>query len=105
MDDANRDGNTTRALVGWAFRHDIDEIFAVVRPGNTRAGATVRRNGMEWVGRPANTSAVAAGVPTPPRRLHPAAATTPPPNPRPSDPSDWLEPEVVNQDGLGPSQH
>jgi RimJ/RimL family protein N-acetyltransferase len=41
---------TTRALAGWAFSHDVDEIFAVVRPGNTRAATTVRRNGMEWVG-------------------------------------------------------
>jgi len=41
---------TTRALANWAFSHDVDEIFAVVRPGNTRAAATVRRNGMEWVG-------------------------------------------------------
>jgi RimJ/RimL family protein N-acetyltransferase len=41
---------TTYALADWAFRHDVDEIFAVVRPGNTRAAATVRRNGMHWVG-------------------------------------------------------
>jgi RimJ/RimL family protein N-acetyltransferase len=41
---------TTRALANWAFSHDVDEIFAVVRPGNTRAAATVRRNGMAWVG-------------------------------------------------------
>lgn len=41
---------TTYALADWAFRHDVDEIFAVVRPGNTRAAATVRRNGMQWVG-------------------------------------------------------
>ena len=40
----------TYALADWAFRHDVDEIFAVVRPGNTRAAATVRRNGMHWVG-------------------------------------------------------
>ncbi|WP_435159624.1 GNAT family N-acetyltransferase [Amycolatopsis sacchari] len=40
----------THALAEWAFRHDIDELFAVVRPGNTRAAATVRRNGMHWVG-------------------------------------------------------
>ena len=41
---------TTRALAGWPFRYDVDKIFAVVRPGNTRAAATVRRNGIEWVG-------------------------------------------------------
>jgi RimJ/RimL family protein N-acetyltransferase len=40
----------TYALAAWAFQHDADEIFAVVRPGNTRAAATVRRNGMHWVG-------------------------------------------------------
>lgn len=41
---------TTHALATWAFRHDVDEIFAVVRPGNARAAATVRNNGMHWVG-------------------------------------------------------
>lgn len=41
---------TTYALAQWAFSQDRDEIFAVVRPDNTRAAATVRRDGMEWVG-------------------------------------------------------
>ncbi|MGW1680002.1 GNAT family N-acetyltransferase [Saccharopolyspora sp. NPDC002376] len=41
---------TTYALAQWAFQHEVDEIFAVVRPDNTRAAAAVRRNGMEWVG-------------------------------------------------------
>jgi RimJ/RimL family protein N-acetyltransferase len=41
---------TTHALATWAFSQDIDEIFAVVRPGNARAAATVRHNGMQWVG-------------------------------------------------------
>lgn len=40
----------THALAQWAFRNDAGEIFAVVRPGNVRGAATVRRNGMEWVG-------------------------------------------------------
>lgn len=40
----------TRAIADWAFGHDIDELFAVIRPGNARAAATVRRNGMQWVG-------------------------------------------------------
>ncbi len=40
----------TFALAGWALSQDVDEIFAVVRPGNSRAAATVRRNGMQWVG-------------------------------------------------------
>jgi RimJ/RimL family protein N-acetyltransferase len=38
---------TTYALAQWAFSQGEDEIFAVVRPDNTRAAATVRRNGME----------------------------------------------------------
>lgn len=41
---------TTYALAAWAFSQDIHEIFAVVRPGNARAAATVRHNGMHWVG-------------------------------------------------------
>lgn len=40
----------TYALADWAFQHEVNELFAVVRPGNTRAAATVRRNGMHWVG-------------------------------------------------------
>ena len=40
----------THALAPWAFQHEVDEIFAVVRPDNTRAAAAVRSNGMEWVG-------------------------------------------------------
>ena len=78
---------TTRALAGWAFRHDVDEIFAVVRPGNTRAAATVRRDGMEWVGETGKYFGLALQV----FRLRradfdPAAATSPmPPNPPPSD--------------------
>jgi RimJ/RimL family protein N-acetyltransferase len=38
------------ALATWAFAQQIDEIFAIVRPENTRAAITVRRNGMQWVG-------------------------------------------------------
>ena len=41
---------TTHALAAWAFGHDVDEVFAVVRPGNARASSTVRKNGMHWVG-------------------------------------------------------
>jgi len=40
----------TYALAWWAFQHDVGELFALVRPGNTRAAASVRRNGMHWVG-------------------------------------------------------
>jgi RimJ/RimL family protein N-acetyltransferase len=39
-----------RALAEWAFTQEIDELFAVARPNNTRAIATARRIGMEWVG-------------------------------------------------------
>jgi len=37
-------------LASWAFRHEVDELFAVVRPENTHTAATVRQNGMQWVG-------------------------------------------------------
>lgn len=40
----------TYALATWAFSQDVQEIFAVVRPGNARAATTVRHNGMHWVG-------------------------------------------------------
>jgi RimJ/RimL family protein N-acetyltransferase len=39
-----------RALAGFAFAEGYDEIMAVARPANTRAAATARRIGMEWVG-------------------------------------------------------
>jgi RimJ/RimL family protein N-acetyltransferase len=38
------------ALASWAFSHEVDELFAVVRPENTNTAATVRQNGMHWVG-------------------------------------------------------
>ncbi len=41
---------TTHALAAWAFSQNVHEIFAVVRPGNVRAAATIRKNGMHWVG-------------------------------------------------------
>jgi RimJ/RimL family protein N-acetyltransferase len=41
---------TGRALAGWAFEQGLEQVMAVVRPANTRAIATVRRIGMEWVG-------------------------------------------------------
>jgi RimJ/RimL family protein N-acetyltransferase len=40
----------TFALAAWAFGHGVDEVFAVVRPGNVRAAKVFRRNGMHWVG-------------------------------------------------------
>ncbi|HEY7593988.1 MAG TPA: GNAT family N-acetyltransferase [Actinophytocola sp.] len=40
----------TFALAARAFDQGIDELFAVVRPENTRAAASVRENGMHWVG-------------------------------------------------------
>jgi RimJ/RimL family protein N-acetyltransferase len=39
-----------RALASYAFGHGEDEVFAVVRPRNTRGAATAQRVGMEWVG-------------------------------------------------------
>jgi RimJ/RimL family protein N-acetyltransferase len=38
------------ALMRWAFDQGTDELFAVARPNNTRAIATAKRLGMEWVG-------------------------------------------------------
>ena len=38
------------ALAHYAFSHGEDEVFAVVRPQNTRGVATAGRVGMEWVG-------------------------------------------------------
>ncbi|RCW43130.1 RimJ/RimL family protein N-acetyltransferase [Halopolyspora algeriensis] len=40
----------SRVLMRWAFTRDVDELFAVARPNNTRAIATARNLGMEWVG-------------------------------------------------------
>jgi RimJ/RimL family protein N-acetyltransferase len=39
-----------RALLGWAFTQDTEELFAVARPNNVRAIATAKRLGMQWVG-------------------------------------------------------
>ncbi len=41
---------TGLALARWAFEQGIEQVIAVVRPANTRAVATVRRIGMEWIG-------------------------------------------------------
>ena len=41
---------TMFALASWAFDHDVNEVFTVVRPENTQTTATVRQNGMQWVG-------------------------------------------------------
>lgn len=43
-------GEATFALASWAFSKGVGELFAVVRPANTRAAAAVRDNGMHWVG-------------------------------------------------------
>ena len=40
----------SRAVIGWAFTQEIDELFAVARSNNSRAVATARRLGMDWVG-------------------------------------------------------
>ena len=39
-----------RRLAQWAFEEGSEEVFAVARPANERAGATARRIGMQWVG-------------------------------------------------------
>lgn len=39
-----------RALIGWAFTQEIDELFAVAIPDNARAIETTKRLGMTWVG-------------------------------------------------------
>lgn len=39
-----------RAIAGWAFAQGIEQVIALARPANTRAAATARRIGMEWVG-------------------------------------------------------
>ena len=39
-----------RAVARWAFAEGFDEVVAVARVANARAGATARRIGMEWVG-------------------------------------------------------
>jgi RimJ/RimL family protein N-acetyltransferase len=39
-----------RAALGWAFEQAAHEVFAVMRPGNTRSAALAKRLGMTWVG-------------------------------------------------------
>ena len=38
------------AMAEWAFQQGIEQVIALVRPANSRAAATVRRIGMEWIG-------------------------------------------------------
>jgi RimJ/RimL family protein N-acetyltransferase len=38
------------AVARWAFGQGLEQVIALVRPTNSRAEATVRRLGMEWVG-------------------------------------------------------
>jgi RimJ/RimL family protein N-acetyltransferase len=45
------------AVAHRAFANGVSEVFAVVRPGNTRGVATARRVGMEWSARPTSTTA------------------------------------------------
>jgi RimJ/RimL family protein N-acetyltransferase len=40
-----------RAAAQRAFETGIEEVFAIVRPGNARSSAVARRLGMEYVGR------------------------------------------------------
>lgn len=62
-----------RALIDWAFTQDIDEVFAVARSSNTRAVATARRLGMEWVGETTKYYDLRLQV----FRVRPAELTTP----------------------------
>jgi RimJ/RimL family protein N-acetyltransferase len=39
-----------RGVLRRAFAHDVDEVFALVRPANRRAEAAAKRVGMTWVG-------------------------------------------------------
>ena len=39
-----------RAMARWTFDEGFDEVLAVARVTNSRAAATARRIGMEWVG-------------------------------------------------------
>lgn len=39
-----------QSLAAWAFEQGAEELFAVVRPANTRAAAVARRIGMEHTG-------------------------------------------------------
>ncbi len=46
-------GYATEAGLGlarYAFDQDVDELFALSQPCNTRAAATAQRMGMKWVG-------------------------------------------------------
>lgn len=45
-----RGSEAGHALAHYAFQHDEEEVFAVVRPGNHRGVRTAREIGMEWVG-------------------------------------------------------
>jgi RimJ/RimL family protein N-acetyltransferase len=38
------------AMARWAFAQGLEQVIALARPANTRAAATARRIGMEWVG-------------------------------------------------------
>jgi RimJ/RimL family protein N-acetyltransferase len=38
------------ALARWAFDQGLEQVIGLVRPANSRAEATVRRIGMEWMG-------------------------------------------------------
>lgn len=43
-------GEAGHGIAHYAFDSGVDEMFAVVRPHNTRGAATARSIGMEWVG-------------------------------------------------------
>ena len=90
---------TTRALAGSAFRHDVDEIFAWSGRGTSvpqRPSAAMAWNGS---GRPASISVClcrcsghAAPTSTPRPRRHRYRRN----HHRATDPNDWPEPEAAN---------
>lgn len=65
-----------RAVARWAFAEGFDEIVAVARVTNARAGATARRIGMEWVGETEKYYGLRLQV----FRLRPADLNGPPPH-------------------------
>jgi ribosomal-protein-alanine N-acetyltransferase len=62
-----------RAAARRAFETGIEEVFAIVRPGNQRSSAVARRLGMEYVGRTEKYYGLRAEL----FRLRPADLITP----------------------------
>ncbi len=77
---------TGLAVARWAFEQGIEQVIAVVRPANTRAAATVRRIGMQWVGETEKYHNLHLQV----FRLRPGDLAAPPREPpHPADDAQW----------------